>query len=64
MVTINVIFSLFPIDDSASENSKADESLAMLLVFGGMDTQGEIFNDSLVLMPENIKWKVEFKLFL
>lgn len=64
MITINVIFSLFPIDDSASEKSKADKSLAMLLVFGGMDTQGEIFNDSLVLMPENIKWKVEFKLFL
>ena len=53
-----MLFYFFPIDDSASEKSKGDESLTLLLVFGGMDTQGEIFNDSLVLMPENIKWKV------
>ncbi|XP_020602771.1 rab9 effector protein with kelch motifs-like isoform X2 [Orbicella faveolata] len=44
-----------PTDDSASEKTKADESLTILLVFGGMDTQGEIFNDCLVLMPENMK---------
>lgn len=50
-------FYFFPIDDSASEKTKADESLTILLVFGGMDTQGEIFNDCLVLMPENMKWK-------
>lgn len=42
-------------DDSASEKTKAEESLTILLVFGGMDTQGEIFNDCLVLMPENMK---------
>lgn len=58
-------FYFFPTDDSASEKTKADESLTILLVFGGMDTQGEIFNDCLVLMPENMKWKVnnKFKLF-
>lgn len=59
---LNIIFH---VDDSASEKTKADESLTILLVFGGMDTQGEIFNDCLVLMPEYMKWKVnnKFKLF-
>lgn len=42
-----------PTDDSVSSETNGDDSLTVLLVFGGMDTQGEIFNDCLVLMPEN-----------
>ena len=33
--------------------TKGDECQSILLMFGGMDTQGEIFNDCLVLMPGN-----------
>lgn len=44
-----------PTDDSAADNAKEEDSLTILFMFGGMDTQGEIFNDCLVLMPENVK---------
>ena len=45
------LFSL--LGDGVSLQAKTADSLPVLLVFGGMDTQGEIFNDCLVLMPEN-----------
>ena len=45
------LFSL--LGDGVSLQAKTVDSLPVLLVFGGMDTQGEIFNDCLVLMPEN-----------
>ena len=39
--------------DGVSSQAKIDVSLPVLLAFGGMDTQGEIFNDCLVLMSES-----------
>ena len=45
------LFSL--LGDGVSSQAKKDGSLPVLLAFGGMDTQGEIFNDCLVLMSEN-----------
>jgi len=44
----------FVLDDSAMVKIKGD-NVTVLLAFGGMDTQGEIFNDCLVLMPEHGK---------
>lgn len=49
------LFFIFVLDDSAADNAKEEDSLTILFMFGGMDTQGEIFNDCLVLMPENVK---------
>ncbi|KAM7431999.1 hypothetical protein ABFA07_017498 [Porites harrisoni] len=43
--------------DGVSSQAKIDGSLPVLLVFGGMDTQGEIFNDCLVLMSESTNKK-------
>ena len=43
---------LIPGDDSTAEIAKEKNGVMLLFVFGGMDTQGEIFNDCLVLRPE------------
>ena len=40
----------FYLDNDESLSVEAD-NLSTLLMFGGMDTQGEIFNDCLVLLP-------------
>ena len=41
----------FFVDDSQA-SQRGRDGLSVLLVFGGMDTQGEICNDCLVLMPK------------
>lgn len=41
----------FFVDDSQA-SQRGRDGLSVLLVFGEMDTQGEIFNDCLVLMPK------------
>ena len=38
--------------DSTAETAEEKDREILLLVFGGMDTQGEIFNDCIVLRPE------------
>lgn len=42
-------------DTNASVTTQGGDSKIMLLMFGGMDTQGEIFNDCLVLIPGDEK---------
>lgn len=41
-----------PSGDSKAETAEEKDREILLLVFGGMDTQGEIFNDCIVLRPE------------
>lgn len=44
-VDLNILFII----GDAGATSQADNSCHMLLIHGGMDTQGEIFDDCLVI---------------
>ena len=48
---ISTLLMYFFVDDSQA-SQRGRDGLSVLLVFGEMDTQGEIFNDCLVLMPK------------
>lgn len=46
------VICCFIAGDSTAETAEEKDREILLLVFGGMDTQGEIFNDFIVLRPE------------